>query len=269
MPSVDDDILQDLNGCIQEGDVSVGLTEAGLLPKRTETAVRLYAETRSWTEVKQQWHEERVHGRGSRGSAQKILRLIQRRLQAGGSTLPSTTDLHALVEECPTTRAKAQLFYFYLVEEDPLVQFVLHHLLRNQGTDREEWQLDTSTIAEYLESFRYEGGSALDYADSTLHRWAQGFRSVLRDIGVIEGKYDEVGRAPSLDFPPVHVGAFYSWNKEGEEWPRRPIGWYYLFQSPARQDALLDRLQASDRWESARVRSQTVLRPAGHLEASE
>ncbi len=244
----------------------MSLTEAGLLPDRVEMIVRLYAEHHNWATVKEKWHGERIHERGSRGSAQGIFRILKRRLQSGGKELPSLTELHTLVQECPTAQAKAQLFYFYLIREDHLFRFVLHEILRRQGIDRSEWHLTTDEIVSVLDSFEDDDGAGLQYAESTLHRWGQGFRSVLRDIGVLKGPYDEHGVVPSIDGPPAHVGALYSWHEDGKEWPDRPIGWMYLFQPPAHQETLLNTIQASDRWNTSRLRDETVIAPADQEE---
>jgi hypothetical protein len=156
------------------------------------------------------------------------------------------------------------LFYFYLLREDNLFRFVLHEVLRRQGIERSEWHLTTDEVVSVLNQFEYEDGSGLQYADSTLHRWAQGFRSVLRDIGVIDGPYDEKGTVPTVDFPPTHLGALFAWNTEGKEWPDCPIGWMYLFQPPAHQETLLEAIQSSGRWTTSRLRDKTVIAPAEH-----
>jgi len=253
--------LSALNRTFSKQDVTMSLTEAGLLVDRAESVVRLYAEHHNWAEVKARWHKERVHERGSRSSAQRIFRIIKRRLQAGGKALPSVPTLDELLRQCPTTQAKAQLLYFYLIQEDNLFRFVLHEVLRRQGVDRDQWDLSPDEVASILSAFQYEDGSELDYAESTLERWVQGFRSVLRDIGVIKGPYDERGTVPTVDFPPLHVGALYSWNVERRQWPERPIGWLYLFQPRVHRQALFDRLQSSDWWTASQLRDQTVLTP--------
>ena len=260
--------LPSLNGTFSAPDVSMSLTEAGLLPGRMETVTRLYSEHHNWGAVKEKWHEERIHERGSRGSAQKIFRILKRRLQSGGKKLPSLSELHTLVEECPTEQAKAQLFYFYMVREDNLFRFVLHEILRGQGTDSTEWHLPTSKITAILSRFEYQDGAGLQYAESTLRRWGQGFRSVLRDIGVLKGPYDENGVVPSVDLPPAHVGALYSWNEEGKNWPDCPVGWLYLFQPPAHRETLLGMIQSSGRWSASRLRDQTIISPTEEEEAS-
>ena len=254
-------ILKSLNHTFSERDVTMSLTEAGLLVDRAEVVERIYAKHHNWGEVKERWHEERVHERGSRSSAQRIFRIIKRRLQAGGNMLPAISMLDELLRQCPTTQAKAQLLYYYLIQEDNLFRFVLHEVLRRQGVDRDQWSLSPKEVASILSAFRYEDGSELGYAESTLERWVQGFRSVLRDVGVIKKPYDDEGTVPTVDLPPLHVGAFYSWNVEGRQWPQRPIGWLYLFQSRVHRETLFDRLQSSDWWTASQLRDQTVLTP--------
>jgi hypothetical protein len=253
--------LSSLNRTLSKQDIDMSLTEAGLLVERTEAVVDLYAECHSWGEVKERWHEERVHERGSRGSAQKIFRIIKRRLQAGGKVLLSMSELHQLVQECPTSQAKAQLFYFYLIRDDNLFRFALHEVLRRQGVEQEQWELSTDYVVSILLDCEYEDGSGLKYADSTLHRWAQGFRSVLRDIGVLKGPYDDVGTVPSVDVPPAHLGALYAWEEEGQDWPRRPVGWMYLFQPSTYREALLERLLATNWWMTSRLRDEAIIAP--------
>jgi len=253
--------LTSLNGRFAEEEVNMSLTEAGLLPERAKAIVRLYAKHHSWAEVKERWHEDRIHDRGSRGSAQQIFRILKRRLQAGGSALPSISTLQRLIDECPTTQAEAQLLYFYLIQDDNLFRFVLHEVLRRQGTSRDEWSLSTERVASVLSDYEYVNGENLGYADSTLHRWAQGFRSVLHDIGVLEGPYDDVGTVPAVDGPSAHLSALYSWKKQGREWTEQPIGWLYLFQPPTHQDLLLDRLQSDSRWTTTQLREERVVKP--------
>lgn len=253
--------LSTLNRQFESSDITIALTEAGLLVDRAETIVQLYVSCHSWSAAKERWHEGRMHERGSRASAQRIFRIIKRRLQAGGERLPTVSALSGLLQQCPTSSAKAQLLYFYLIQEDNLFRFVLHEVLRRQGVDRDQWDLSPDEIASILSAFQYEDGSELDYAESTLERWVQGFRSVLRDIGVIKGPYDERGTVPTVDFPPLHVGALYSWNVERRQWPERPIGWLYLFQPRVHRQALFDRLQSSDWWTASQLRDQTVLTP--------
>lgn len=242
----------------------MGLTEAGLLVDRAETLANIYAETLDWSETKKEWHDRRVADRASRHSAQKIFRVLRSRFQAAGDSLPSIPQLADLYGACEKERDKAQLTYLYLVHADPLVRYTLLELLRSQGLETSEWMLDYDRLNSYLESFKFEDGSGLRYADSTLERWVQGFRSVVHDIGVRDSQLSDRGHAPGLGRIPFLVAAGYSWKEEGENWQERPIGWMYLFQPRHFWNQLFDRLGKEGNWTTRHFRNQLLLRPIGN-----
>ena len=237
------------------------LTGAGLLVDRSASIANLYAETMDWSKTKEYWHEQRLADRGSRHSAQKIFNIIKGRFQAAGDTLPTIPQLANLYGDCETDRDKAQLTYLYLVHADPLVRFTVHEVLRNQGIEISEWKLDNHRLLKYLQSFRFDNGSSLEYAESTLERWVQGFRSVLFEIGVRNSQYGNEGAPPSLNRIPLLVSAGYSWKEQEEEWQKHPVGWMYLFQPKHHWDQLFDRLSEEPGWTTRQVRNQLFLRP--------
>ena len=250
-----------LNGTFKPSEVTASLTEAGLLPGRTQKVVRLYAELLSWAKAREQWHAERMHERGSRSSAQKIFRIIKRRLQAGEGQLPAVTDLNHLLQSCGTEQARNQVLYLYLINEDNLFRYVVHEVLGTDDADRTNWNLSKHLILDILNRFEYDDGSPLTYADSTRSRWVQGFLSVLRDIGVVEGKYDEYGTPPTIDAEPLHTAALYSWRTVGDDWLQHPVGLRYLFQPRAMIDRLVQRLGNTEHWQVYNQQGTTLLTP--------
>lgn len=254
--------LASLAGQINRDEVSMDLTEAGLLVERTEAIADIYAETLDWSKTKELWHDQRLADRGSRHSAQKIFRVIRSRFQAAGDSLPTIPQLANLYNTCVKARDKAQLTYLYLVHADPLVRFTLHELLRDQGLEVSEWMMDNDLLIKYLEAFRFDDGDSLEYANSTLKRWTQGFRSVLHDVGVRDSPYSNKGHPPGLDRIPLLVTAGYSWKEQEEQWQEHPIGWMYLFQPRHHWDQLFDRLGEDANWTTRHVRNQLLLRPA-------
>jgi hypothetical protein len=257
----DTSVLHSLGGSFSHDDISMALTTAGLLPDQMEELVHLYAEELSWNAAAERWHEARSAGRGSRESAQKILKLIRERLNAADDSLPTLRQLDRLLEAESSTTARAQVLYLYLVQADDLVRFVVHALFRDQGWDRPQWDLSKPTVRNYLSGFRYEDGSQLEYADSTLGRWAEGFRSVLREIGVRRSKYGDEGEAPALRDTPLAVAAGHSWHRAGEGWEEAPIGWLYLFQPKDGWRSLRDRLLDLPGWERTQSPRGRTLRP--------
>lgn len=259
----DDQRVEGLSGRFSREQISMALTTAGLLPQQTRILAQLYAEELSWEAASERWHQERRAGRGSRESAQKMLKLLRERLNAAGDDLPGLRQLAALLEQEPSVTARAQIVYFYLLNFDNLVRYVLHELLRDQGLDRREWNLSSDVLRGYVMSFRYEDGGPLDYAESTLVRWIQGFRSVLHDVGVRKGKYANDGEPPDLADTVLWVAAGYSWHAEGGTWDRAPLGWMYLFQPEATWPSLLRRLTRSAGWERVESPGGVELRPVG------
>lgn len=257
--------LASLAGRVDQDEVSMDLTEAGLLVDRAETIADIYADTLDWSKTKEAWHDRRLADRGSRHSAQKIFRVIQSRFQAAGDSLPTIPQLADLYKICGKERDKAQLTYLYLVNADPLVRFVLHELLRDQDFETSEWLLDYDRLMSYLDAFRFADGGDLEYAESTLERWAQGFRSVLHDIGVRDSPQSNKGHSPNLGQVPFNVAAGYSWKEQNDHWQEQPIGWMYLFQPRHQWDNLFDRLSHESNWTTRQVRNRIQLRPDDEL----
>lgn len=259
----DEETVASLSRTFSRDEISMALTTAGLLPKQTHELVSLYAEDLSWESAAERWHAERRAGRGSRESAQKILHLIRERLNAAGRSLPTLKRLAEILETETSATARAQVLYLYLVEADGLVRFTLHEILGDQGLDGASWDFSKGRIRSYLSSFRYRDASRLEYADSTLDRWAEGFRSVLRKIGVRESKYADRGGTPSLNDVPLAVASGYSWHRADDDWEQRPLGWMYLFQPESDWSSLRDRLRDFPAWEESRTPRGNYLRPAG------
>lgn len=253
--------LRALAGVYAEDAISMDLTEAGLLVDRAEAIADLYEDTLDWTKTKEAWHEHRLADRGSRHSAQKIFRALRKRFQAAGDTLPTIPQLARMYEACSKQRDKAQLTYLYLVNADPLVRYVLHELLRDQGLQASEWSLHYDHLTRYLDAFRTKEGAPLDYAGSTLERWAQGFRSVLHDIGVRDSPQSNMGHPPQLGRVPLLVTAGFSWQEQAEDWQSLPLGWAYLFQPRHHWDKLFERLAQEPPWTTRHVRNELLVRP--------
>lgn len=246
---------------LSEAPVTMALTEAGLLVDRMEAVVNLYAEHLNWGVVKEVWHEERISARGSRASAQQILRIIKKRLQAGGSGLPSIPELAHLLDNCDTQQAKAQIFYLYFLRADPLGRYVVQELLKSQGLERSSWDLSHRRIGKIIDDAQTRHESTLSYAASTLERWIQGLRSVFRDIGTLKGPYDEEGRVPLVESSSLHVSALYSWKQQGDNWVTLPLGWCYLFQPASDWPMLQERLLSTDHWEIVQLPGRATLEP--------
>lgn len=237
-----------LNSVFSPESISMDLTSCGLLVDRAEKISRLYAKHLDWNKTKEIWHDSRLGGRGSRHSSQKIFRILKSRFQSAGSELPVIEKLPTIFDLCESHRSKAQILYFYLLETDMLVKYVVHEFIRNMflaGDDKLNFK---SELDKILERFRFSNGNPLQYSKSTMNRWGRGFRSVMRKIGVLDSSQSVIGSSPPISDLPLLVSTGYSWRKKGDTWLASPVGWMYLFQPTKKWNPLVKRLSKFDSW---------------------
>lgn len=240
------------------------LTMCGLLVDRTAELARLYREHGSWNQVQQIWFDERRSNRSTRGSARKIFRILTSRLQNPPGSLPAPSDLPDVLDACATARDKAQVVYLYLVADDPLVRYVVEAYSRYLTEDASDsLDFSNSKLTEVLDRLEYADGSSFDYAESTTVRWCEGFRSVMREIGVLEDQQAVTGSSPSIGDVPLLVAMGYSYGEGGDDWLDCPVGLCYLFQANSRWEEQFDRVGATDAWEFVELHGSLELRPLG------
>ncbi|MFB6202288.1 MAG: BrxA family protein [Halorhabdus sp.] len=256
--------LPSLSHRFSSEEVTMDLTMCGLLVDRAQELAQLYQAHGNWNEVKEVWFDERRSDRSTRGSSQKIFRVLTSRFKNAPSSLPNPSVLPAVLASCDTTRDKAQVLYLYLVADDPLVRYVVHQYAQRLSTNQQN-PLDFSneTLASILHQFAYADGTSLDYADSTLERWYEGFRSVMRDIGVLEEQQTVAQQPPSLGATSLLVSMGYAYEEGEDDWFESPIGLLYLFQPSDRWDELYDRAARTDAWEFVELPGGLQLRPTG------
>lgn len=243
-------------------EVNMDLTMCGLLPERAEELARLYRKHGNWNQVREVWFEERRANRSTKGSSQKIYRVLTSRLKNAPASLPNPRDLPIVLDGCATSRDKAQVLYPYLVADDALFQYIVHEYIQRLSADHPD-ALDFSneTLTTALDKFEYDDGTSFDYADSTTERWCEGFRSVLREIGVLEDQLTVVGSPPSLGKIPLLVVMGYSYEESEDNWFESPRGLQYLFQPNNRWEELYDRAAETDAWEFIELHGSLQLQP--------
>ena len=255
--------LPSLSRQLPPREVSMDLTMCGLLVERAEELARLYAEHGNWNDVKESWFDERLSNRSTRGSSQKIYRVLTSRFKNAPTALPNPSTLPAIFDECRTTRDRAQILYLYLVSDDSLVRYVVHEYVARITQGRSE-PLDFSngTLVDILTQFEYADGDAFAYAESTIERWCGGFRSVMREIGVLDGQQSVVGTSPSIGDIPLLVAMDYSYESGDDAWLTAPRGLLYLFQPENRWEELFDRVASTDTWEYVELHGDFDVRPS-------
>jgi hypothetical protein len=230
--------------------------------ERAETLARLYARHRDWTVVEDQWIQSRVDERSTRGSSKKIYRELSSRFKTVSGDLPAIVQLPSVFDQCESDRDKAQILFFYLLGDDPLVKFAVHQYVRRlQTTGIEGLDFTQDTVERILNEFHYDDGSAFDYAESTTRRWSEGFRSVMREIGVLETQQTLLGQVPNIGTIPLLVASGYSWEIHGKDWLSQPAGWLYLFQPEQYWDSLVERLSNHSHWDASGLHGELRLEP--------
>ncbi|WP_323676883.1 BrxA family protein [Halorubellus sp. PRR65] len=240
----------------------MALTRCGLLVDKAEQIARLYSHHRDWTIVEEEWLEGRHDERSTRGSSKGIYRELSSRFKTAGENLPAVTRLPTVFDQCETTRDKAQVLYFYLIEDDPLVKYITHRYvqrLKRSGTEGLNYEQET--VAQLLNEFHYDDGTQFDYAESTTRRWGEGLRSVMREIGVLETQQTLQGEAPNVGTVPLLIASGYSWEQDGKEWLTHPVGWLYLFQSEPYWESLAERVGNHPGWEASGIHGELRLQP--------
>ncbi|WP_205742981.1 DUF1819 family protein [Halalkalirubrum salinum] len=238
------------------------LTACGLLVDRAEELTQRYAEHGNWNDVKDVWFDERLANRSTRGSSQKIYRILTSRFKNAPPALPNPSALPAIFDRCATSQDKAQILYLYLVADDLLVQYVVSEYVdRLQNAVAEPLEFSNNTLNQILSQLEYVDRTRFDYAASTTERWCAGFRSVMREIGALGGHQSTLGKQPSIGDTPLLVSMDYSFGVDDEEWIAAPRGLLYLFQSESRWKELFDRAASTDAWEYLELHGALTLRP--------
>ncbi|MDS0296421.1 BrxA family protein [Halogeometricum luteum] len=255
--------LPSLSRQLSPGDVNMDLTMCGLLVERAEELARLYAEYGNWNEVKEIWFDERLSNRSTRDSSQKIYRVLTSRFKNAPTALPNPSILPAIFDECQTTRDKAQILYLYLISDDSLVRYVVHgYIARFAEGKLDPLDFSNETLVDILTRLEYSDGDSFNYAESTIERWCEGFRSVMRKIGVLDGQQSVVGVPPSIGDISLLVAMDYSYESDDDEWLTAPRGLLYLFQPENRWEELFDRVASTDAWEYLELHGDLNVRPS-------
>jgi len=238
------------------------LTMCGLFVERAEELARLYAEHGNWNDVKERWFDERLSNRSTRGSSQKIYRVLTSRFKNAPTDLLNPSVLPTIFDECQTTRDKAQILYLYLVADDSLVRYVVHeYMARLTDGNTDSLDFSNETLVDILTHLEYSDGGSFDYADSTTERWCEGFRSVMRKIGVLDGQQSVVGTSPSVGDTPLLVAMDYSYGSDDEDWLTSPRG-CSTFSSLRTAGELFDRVASTDAWEYLELHGDLDVRPS-------
>jgi hypothetical protein len=249
------------------------LTTCGLLVDRAEAIAERYATEKSWPAVEDAWFEERLGERSTKDSSQGIYRILSGRFKNAPTELPNPSVLPDIFDACSRPEDEAQILYLYLIADDPLVRHVVHSVVEAQQSTPGELDFSNETLLAYLDELVYADGSTFDYAESTTIRWCEGFRSILRELGVIDSQQSATGEPPRLRETPLLVAVGYSYAVGGETWYDAPRGLQYFFQPESAWEECFDRVAETPWWEYRSTPTGWALEPTdgpyGFVETTE
>jgi hypothetical protein len=255
-------LIPSLSRQFSPDQVDMTLTQCGLLPDRTEELAQLYREQGNWNDVKQVWFKKRISDRSTRGSSQKIFSVLSSRLKNAPASLPKPRTLPTVLNDCVTASNKAQVVYFYLLSDDALVRYTVHeYISRLVNGHQDALDFSDETLKNILFELEFADGTTFDYADSTTQRWCEGFRSVMREIGVLDSQRATSGSSPSIGDIPLLVSMGYSYQTGENDWIDAPTGILYLFQPKNKWDEQFNRVASTDAWEFVELHGDLRLQP--------
>ena len=254
--------ISSVSGQVSPAEVNMDLTRCGLLVDQAEELAQLYADKGNWNDVKEIWFDERLSHRSTRGSSQGIYRVLTSRFKNAPTALPNPSVLPQVLDQCDTSRDKAQILYLYLVSDDSLVRYVVTEYSARVATGGPNLlDFSNDTLSTILGNLYYSDGSSFDYAESTTERWCEGIRSVMREIGVLEGQQTVEGNYPPVGTIPLLVALDYSFETGDEDWITAPRGLLHMLQPRQRWEELFDRAATTTAWEFLQLHGDLNLRP--------
>lgn len=260
--SGDGRLIPSLSRQISPNQVNMTLTQCGLLPGRTEQVAQLYKEQGNWNDVKDRWFEERVSTRSTKNSSRKIFSVIASRLKSSPTSLPKPHALPAVLNNCSMGRYKAQVVYFYLLLDDTLFRYTVYeYISRLLSGHQNPLDFSDEVLKDILHRLKFTDETNFDYADSTTQRWCEGFRSVMREIGVLKNQQTMSGSPPPVGEIPLLVSVGYSYETGGDDWADGPVGLLYLFQPEKKWAELFDRVGNTGAWELVELHGELQLQP--------
>jgi len=164
------------------------LTEAGLAVEDTALLCREYAKTTDWPTVRRQALQENLLGKGSQARTQKLLRTVQKRVIEAQPPLSHPLALARFLASRFSDAAKAQLLFVLAVAEDVALAEGFRRVVIPVLTSASRRAPTTDDLVDFLARQAETRPEVAAWGVPTRRRWAEGFRLVLRELGILTGK---------------------------------------------------------------------------------
>ena len=196
------------------------LVHCGLVMSETEQLLHYYVDSgEDWSRVRESVLSRNLLGKQSKNRARHIFEVVQHRYKEAPEWLPPTAFVSKFYNASISERAKKQIGLTYVAADDPLLRKMLF-TFRNDFQKEALAPRDTVIIQEMHKVLDRENVD-LDWSPSMEQRWAQGFRSILRQVGIIEGI--DPGWMRAFNPRPEAFGLLLLWLYEKEGSLRRSL----------------------------------------------
>ena len=165
---------------------AANLQNVGLVAPETEVLLAAYHRADDWSVVRQMALEENLLGKRSTTTVRHILKVIARRYLKSPEWLPAPQTVASFFAcDAIPSRAKIQVAYLYTVAEDRLVQVCLEALVLGHARGPSNAYVHVDDVTDHLRSLGYEHPELGRWRPYLRRRWASGFLSLLRDVGLL------------------------------------------------------------------------------------
>jgi hypothetical protein len=163
------------------------LTESGLAAEDSVVLCAEYYSTRDWEQVKSKAQKENLLGKGSRSRISKLLRAVERRILEAPPPLdrPVSVARFLAAERNVPAGAKAQLFLVLAVNDDIALADAYRALVIPAASKNASRLLHSDEISRFLKHAAETRPEIAQWTEQTQARWAQGFRLVMREAGLV------------------------------------------------------------------------------------
>lgn len=167
------------------GPFRARLTEVGLAVDDSSALCLEYTRTHDWAEVRRRALQENLLGKGSQARIDKLWRAVERRVLRAAPPLDCPASMaRFLASEVPAA-AKAQLFFVLTVAEDAALLAAYRELVAPSLNGAARQAPAKPDILHFLEDEARTRPEVARWTVPTRTRWAEGFRLVLREAGLL------------------------------------------------------------------------------------
>jgi hypothetical protein len=179
------------------------LTESGLSVEDSSVLCLEYTHTGGdWSEIRRRALQENLLGKGSQARTDKLLRAVERRVLNASPPLNRPLAVAQFLGGDVPAAAKVQLLFVLAVAEDVALAAAYRELVVPllNGAAREA--PSKPEILQFLERVAQTRPEVGRWKGPTRTRWAEGFRLVLREAGLLTGG---LGKGEVLQAPVIRA----------------------------------------------------------------